>query len=956
MKIRIAFSLIVYANLVLTTATAQQKCQPPTPLSAPAGQNIFNEQQEMDLGDAVAEHLQRNHRIINDETLTSHLRRIGERLTKHLPPTSLRFQFFLFDVNDVNAFTLPGGRIYVSRKMVAFAKNEDELAGVIAHELGHIVARHSAVDMTRLFREVLGVTEVTDRRDIFAKYNQLIENAARKPKVFEKLQDHESGDQNVADLIGLYTMSRAGYDPQAQANLWDRYFELKGKAGGFLADLFGRTKPQQKRFREMLRGLSALPAECVGPRLTANAQEFQQWQAAVVSYSGLGRKESLTGLTLKQALKPALRSDINHLRFSPDGKSILAQDDSGINILSRQPLASLFRIHAPDARPAQFTPDSLHIVFHTSNMRVEMWDIAEQKLKTAHEAVVRKACLQTALSPDGSTLACLDAELGLNLIEVQTGNSIFQKKSFTHLGFYDALLLLFASLVADENTEIEEREYVSMSFSTDGHYFLAGDRSISMNAMGFTTDVQSLVFDLTTRKPVSVKGDLKNVLSSGFVFVGPDMIVGKNLANPKKAGLYSFPGGEVVENFEMYAPELKPVTAGRYVLLKNLGKLSGGLLDLKSKQIFHVGQRPVLDAYEGTMASERRNGELALTDLKGGQPQVAALPQSPLGRIYAADVTPDFKWLAVSGYSRGAVWDLTQLSMVFHVRGFRGAYLGEDGIFYGDFPKLNDVERNVAHLNLATKTVATGPTIDDGIVKQFGAFVTRIKQAKKGSSYWENVTLDVLDARNYAQLWSVEFPKERPWFWVEPRDNTLTLLWTARSKAAAAEIKDNPVLQRQMAALKEKEGDYLIKTLDARTGKPLGQLMVETGKGSFRIKEVFTSGDWVVVVDTENRVLIYSLVDGHQAGKVFGKRPTITVATNLLSVETEEGVLAIYDLATFEKREQFTFSSPVAMTRFSPDGKRLFVLTANQTVHHLDVSSLAKPRSNPEAANLRRHD
>ncbi|HYJ88649.1 MAG TPA: M48 family metalloprotease, partial [Pyrinomonadaceae bacterium] len=649
MKNRVFFHILlilVYLNLVLI-APAQQKCQPPTPPIEVSGQNIFTEQQEMDLGDAVAEHVQRNHRIINDEELTRHLRRIGERLTKHLPPTSLHFQFFLFDVNDVNAFTLPGGRIYVSRKLVAFAKNEDELAGVIAHELGHIVARHSALDMTRLLREVLGVTQVTDRRDIFAKYNQIIENAARKPKAFEKLQDHESGDQNVADLIGLYAMSQAGYDPQAQAALWDRYFELKGKTGGILADLFGRTKPQQKRLREMLRGLSSLPAECVGPRVTANTEEFQQWQAAVVAYTGLGRKESLSGLTLKEHLKPALRSDINHSRFSPDGKLILAQDDSGINVLSRQPLSSLFRIHAADARPAQFTPDSRQVIFHTSNMRVEIWDIAEQKLKIAREAVVRKACLQTALSPDGSTLACLDGDFGMNLIDVQTGNSVFQKKSFTQLGFYDALMMIFASLIADESSDMDEREYVSMSFSPDGRYFLAGDRSISLGAIGYTTEVQSLVFDLSTRTPVSVKGDLKNVLSSGFAFVGPDKIVGKNQGNPKKAGLYRFPSGEVIEPFELHGPTLKPVTAGNYVLLRNFGRLSGGIMDVATRKVFQIGPRPVLDAYEETLAYEQRNGELALNDIKGGQAQVAALPQSPLGRIYAADVTPDFKWLAV---------------------------------------------------------------------------------------------------------------------------------------------------------------------------------------------------------------------------------------------------------------------------------------------------------------------
>ena len=78
--------------------------------------------------------------------------------------------------------------------------------------------RVTTIDSTILFREVLGVTEVTDRRDIFEKYNRLIQSAARKPKVFEKLDNHEAGNQNAADLIGLYALVQAGYDAQAQAS------------------------------------------------------------------------------------------------------------------------------------------------------------------------------------------------------------------------------------------------------------------------------------------------------------------------------------------------------------------------------------------------------------------------------------------------------------------------------------------------------------------------------------------------------------------------------------------------------------------------------------------------------------------------------------------------------------------------------------------------------------------
>ena len=906
-----------------------------------SGENIFNEQQEMDLGDAVAEHLQRNFQIVSDEEVTKYLRGIGERIIKNLPPTKLRFQFFLFDINDVNAFTLPGGRIYVSRKMVAFARNEDELAGVVAHELGHIVARHSTIDMTILMREILGVTQVSDRRDIFEKYNQLIENYARKPKAFEKLENHESGNQNVADLIGLNAMVRAGYDPQAQAALWVRYHELKGKTGGFFADLFGRTKPEQKRLREMLSGLKTLPQACLTTRRAGNDSEFRQWQASVVSYTGLGGKESLTGLIAKKPLTPALRSDIKHSRFSPDGKFLLVQDDSGINVLSREPLASLFRIDAPDAKPAQFTPDSSTVVFHTPNLRVEFWDVTEQKLKNAYEVVVRKSCIQTALSPDGKELSCLDSDLGLNLVEVATSASLYEKKSFTQVGFFEALSFLLSSVQAGDNDapRTSENEIVNMAFSPDGHYFVAGDRSINFNGVGIATEIQALVFDLTTRSVVPVKGDFKKIVGGGFTFVGPNRVVGKNFENSKRSGLYNFPTGEVIENFEMFTSSIEPVTSGNYVLLRNFGKLSGGMLDLSSRKVFNINDRPVLDLYQEVAAVELPNSELGLYNMKNGAVQKLALPQNPLGRLYAVDVTPDFTWLAVSGYSRGAVWNLAQLKMALYLRGFRGAYIDNDQSLYADFPKLDQTERNIAHLSLSDRLGTLGPTIaSESSARQFGPVVVHLKPAKKDGSYWENVVMEVQDAKTMALSWSMNFPKERPRYWVSPREGTMTVVWPAASKAAAADIKANAELTRQMAALKEKQGDYLLKVIDLKKGGPLGEFLMETGKGSFQIRDVIASGDRVAVSDNQNRTLVYSLASGQQLGKVFGSWAALSTSGNLLCVESKDGLLDLYDLTSFEKRQQYSFGGRLSLVRFSPDGKRLLVLTANQTVYLLDVS------------------
>jgi hypothetical protein len=90
------------------------------------------------------------------------------------------FRFYLIDLPQVNAFSIAGDRVYVSRKIVAFAHNDDELAGVLAHELGHIVTHQSAIEMTRAFREILNVTQVGSRDDVFRKFHQYVENVSRQ--------------------------------------------------------------------------------------------------------------------------------------------------------------------------------------------------------------------------------------------------------------------------------------------------------------------------------------------------------------------------------------------------------------------------------------------------------------------------------------------------------------------------------------------------------------------------------------------------------------------------------------------------------------------------------------------------------------------------------------------------------------------------------------------------------
>jgi hypothetical protein len=142
-----------------------------------------------------------------------------------------------------------------------------------------------------------------------------------------------------------------------------------------------------------------------------------------------------------------------------------------------------------------------------------------------------------------------------------------------------------------------------------------------------------------------------------------------------------------------------------------------------------------------------------------------------------------------------------------------------------------------------------------------------------------------------------------------------------------------------MAALKETKGVYFVEMLDASTGRVLGTQLVDTGgRGS-----ISTLGNRVIV-SHQGYAEIYSLATGNKEGEIFGWPHAHCQARNLVSVRGEnQNELAVYDLITREKLDEFTFASNVEFDHFSKDGKRLFVLTADQTAYFLDVSHPARP-------------
>jgi Peptidase family M48 len=543
---KISLTLALCSSVFCSFSNAQN-CAPPVIVANAKTSNLFSPEQEMIFGELVIQGMAAEMRFIRDEKLAAYINELGDRLTKHLPPTGLKFQFHLVDMPETNAFNIPGGHVMLTRKLVAFVVNEDELAGVIAHELGHAVVRHGAADTSEALRKILNVTALGDRKDITEKYNLLIERA--RTKRISRGRGHENEQQLEADKIGLFAMIAAGYDPSAFFSFFDRLTESEGKTGSWFSDLFGSIRPAEKRLREMLRATEQLPPACRDGRAAKATESFLKWQADVVSFREASRKEVLPGLIWKKEINPKLRSDISHFAFSQDGKLILAQDDFAITVIERDPLRALFQILADNAHEAAFTQDGKFVVFTTKNLRYEKWSVAEGKPVEVRELVLRRDCWEHKLSPDGNYLACVDTSTSVNVLDTRTGKKVWEKKEFYPLSYFELLSWLDKSRDGGDRTN-----FFRIEFSPDSRFVMFSRSNLfrfRFRVDGLTaaaSENTALALDLTTLKPTDIGGDVKKISARSYIFLDSERILGMPTQKLEDAGIFSFPAGNDYRN------------------------------------------------------------------------------------------------------------------------------------------------------------------------------------------------------------------------------------------------------------------------------------------------------------------------------------------------------------------------------------------------------------------------
>jgi predicted Zn-dependent protease len=291
-QIRSSFTSISYLFLLVllvgNEVWAQQPCTSIPALKIRAVSSIFGIEQERMLGDIEAQFVEENYPIVHDDESAAHLNAVARRIFSQLPPEQMRVRIILIDTPEPESFSVGPERIYLARKMIRLLKNDDELAGLLGHELGHILTHQNAIMVSELFHEILRVNSVSDRKDISEKFTRLLDTIDGNKKMLRKaaqvMERQEVTNQYEADRVAIFASAAAGFSPQAFLDLFERSAGTNGRTRNLMTDIFAATSSDERRLREIKKTLMQLPKPC-REIAVASSKEFRTWQAAILSNS-----------------------------------------------------------------------------------------------------------------------------------------------------------------------------------------------------------------------------------------------------------------------------------------------------------------------------------------------------------------------------------------------------------------------------------------------------------------------------------------------------------------------------------------------------------------------------------------------------------------------------------------------------------------------------------------------
>ena len=283
--------------------------------------NWYGLEKQIAMGKQISQQVETQSKVITDPVVSEYINRLGQNLVRN-SDSQVPFTIKVIDSDDINAFALPGGFFYVNSGLILAADEEAELAGVMAHEIGHVAACHAARENTRAnLMQMMTIPLIFIGGPIgYAAYEGA---GLAVPLTFLKFS---RGFEAEADYLGVEYMYKAGYDPQAFISFFEKVQAQEKKKPGTISKAFA-THPQTpdrigKSQEEIAR---ILPAKAEYTVTTSEFDEVKSRLAAIENKHKLNDQ--------KDGKKPSLRRTSSTDKNGSDDKS---NTDDGQPTLKRR--------------------------------------------------------------------------------------------------------------------------------------------------------------------------------------------------------------------------------------------------------------------------------------------------------------------------------------------------------------------------------------------------------------------------------------------------------------------------------------------------------------------------------------------------------------------------------------------------------------------------------------------
>ena len=236
-------------------------------------------QQEVEMGQQEAAQINQQLPLVRDAEANRYINLLGDQIATRTSRGDLDWRFYIVDSREVNAFAVPGGFIYVNRGLIDRTENMSELAGVLGHEIGHVVRRHTVKQMEKAQGANIGVTLACVLTNVC---NSQIAQAGINiagTAVFAKFSRQ---DESEADVEAVNNTVRAGISPRGVVTMFEKLIAEKKSGQSAVAGWFSTHPGEEDRIVEAQALINRIPASQL-QGLTTNTTNYNSFRSRIRS-------------------------------------------------------------------------------------------------------------------------------------------------------------------------------------------------------------------------------------------------------------------------------------------------------------------------------------------------------------------------------------------------------------------------------------------------------------------------------------------------------------------------------------------------------------------------------------------------------------------------------------------------------------------------------------------------